>query len=84
MGVLPLLVTYLVVLKGYIHTIALYFYAYRPTFSGKKHCILHHFTLRFAAKRTAFCTKTQAILHQNAPHLAANHPKSGANGGFFK
>ena len=39
MGILPLLVTYLVVLKGYIHTIALYFYAYRPTFSGKKHCI---------------------------------------------
>ena len=39
MGVLPLLVTYLVVLKGYIHTIAVYFYAYGPTFSGKKHCI---------------------------------------------
>ena len=70
MGVLPLLVTYLVVLKGYIHTIALYFYAYRPTFSGKKHCILHHFTLRFAAKRTAFCTKTYCILHQNAGYFA--------------
>ena len=39
MGVLLLLATYLVVLKGYIHTIAVYFYAYRPTFSGKKHSI---------------------------------------------
>ena len=70
MGVLPLLATYLVVLKGYIHTIAVYFYAYRPTFSGKKHCILHHFTLRFAPKRVVFCTKTQCILHQNAVYFA--------------
>ena len=69
MGVLPLLVTYLVVLKGYIHTIALYFYAYRPTFSGKN---------------TAFSTILPCVLHQNVPYLAANHPKSGANGGFFK
>ena len=61
MGVLPLLTTCLVVLKGYIHTIAVYFYAYRPTFSGTKHSILHHFTLRFAPKHTAFSTKTHCI-----------------------
>ena len=54
MGVLPLLVTYLVVLKGYIHTIALYFYAYRPTFSGKK-------TLHLAPFYLAFCCKTYCI-----------------------
>ena len=91
MDVLPLLATYLVVLEGYIHTIAVYFYAYRPIFSGKNTafstilpCVLHQNVLHLAPKRTAFSTKTQAILHQNAPHLAANHPKSGANGGFFK
>ena len=72
MGVLPLLATYLVVLKGYIHTIAVYFYAYRPTFSGKKHCILHHFTLRFAPKRVVFCTKTHYVLVHIALYLAVN------------
>ena len=39
MGVLPLLATYLVVLKDYVYTIAVYIYAHRPAFSGKKHCI---------------------------------------------
>ena len=72
------------VLKDYIHTIAVYFYAYCPTSSGKNHCILYQNTLRFAPKRVAFSTKTQAILHQNAPYLVANYPKSGVNDALLK
>ena len=72
------------VLKGYVYTIAAYFYAYRLAFCSILHCILHHFGLRLAPKRTAFSTKTQCILRHIAVHLAANSPKTGANGGSFK
>jgi len=48
--------------KGFVHTISVYFYAFRLAFSSILHCVLHHFTL----------------------HLAANSPKSGADGGVFK
>jgi len=68
------------VLKGFVYTIAAYFYAFRLAFSTILHCVLHHFTLRFAPKRTAFSTKTQCVLHQNALHFAENSPKNGANG----
>jgi len=56
---------------GFIYTISVDIYAFRPAFSGKSHCILHHFTLRFAPKRVAFSGKTQCILHQNALRFGA-------------
>ena len=49
-------------LRGFIYTISADIYAYRLAFSGKTHCILHHFTLRFAPKRTAFSIKTHCVL----------------------
>jgi len=60
-AVLPYLDVFLMELKGFIYTIAMYFYAFRLAFSGILHCILPHFVLRFAAKRTAFSTKTQCV-----------------------
>jgi len=62
---------FLMVLRGYVYTIMTYFYAFCLAFSGKLHCILHHFTLHLAPKRVAFSGKTQCILHQNALRLAA-------------
>jgi len=62
---------FLAVRKGFIYTIAVYFYAFPFTFSRILHCILHHFALHLAPKRTAFSIKTQCVLHQNALHLAA-------------
>ncbi len=61
MDILPFWAKSLAVLKGFIYTIAVYFYAFRFTFSGILHCILHHFALHFAPKRTAFSIKTQCI-----------------------
>ena len=84
MTILPFLAMCIVVREGYIYAIVVYLYAFCLAFSSKMHCILHHFTLRLAPKRTAFSTKTQCIWHQNAVHLAANSPKSGANGDLFK
>jgi len=52
---------FLMKLKGFVYTIAVYFYAFRLAFSGILHCILPHFVLRFAAKRTAFSTKTEGV-----------------------
>ena len=39
MPVLPFLTLFLMVLKGFEYTIAVYIYAFLLTFSGKKHCI---------------------------------------------
>ena len=36
------------------------------------------------AFRLAFSIKTHCILQQIAVHLAANSPKCGTNGGFYK
>jgi len=47
---------FFMVLKGFVYTIAVYFYAFQLAFCTISHCILHHFTLHLAAKRTAFCT----------------------------
>ena len=84
MPILPFWAMCFMVRKGFIYTIAVYFYAYRPAFSTILHCILLHFTLRLAPKRTAFCRILHAILQQIAPYSAKNGPKYGANGGFFK
>ena len=39
MDILPYLTMFLMELKGFIYTIAMYFYAFRLAFSGKSHCI---------------------------------------------
>ena len=72
MLILPFWAMYFVVRKGFIYTIAVYFYAYRLAVSTILHCILLHFTLRFAPKRTLFCTKTHCVLPHIARHFAAN------------
>ena len=69
--ILPFFVMYFMVREGFIYTISVDIYAFRPAFSGKSHCILHHFTLRLAPKRVAFSGKTQCILHQNALRFSA-------------
>jgi len=53
-------------LRGYVYTIAAYFYAFCFAFSRILQCILHHFTLHLASKRKAFCTKMQYVLLQIA------------------
>ena len=62
---------FFMVRKGFIYTIAMYFYAFHLAFSTILPCILHHFTLRFAPKRTAFSGILHCVLQQNALHLAA-------------
>ena len=62
---------------GFVYTIDVDVYAFRLAFSGKKHCILHHFSLRLAPKRTAFSGILHCILHQITLHFAANSPKYG-------
>ena len=83
-AILPFSGIYLMVRKGLVYTISVYFYAFRLAFSSILHCVLHHFTLRLASKRTPFCGKTHCVLHHFALYLAANSPKSGADGGVFK
>jgi len=61
MAILPFSAMFLMELKGFVYTIAVYFYAFRLAFSGILHCILPHFVLCFAAKRTAFSSKTQCV-----------------------
>ena len=41
-------------------------------------------TVDVYAFRLAFSGKSHCILHQNARHLAANSPETGASGGLFK
>jgi len=51
--------------EGFVYTIRVDIYAFRPAFSTilrcVLHCVLHHFTLHLARKRTAFCTKTHCV-----------------------
>jgi len=61
----------LVVIKGFVYTIAVNIYAFHLAFSSILHCVLHHFTSRFVPKCSVFCTKMQCVLHKNALHLAA-------------
>ena len=39
MSILPFSALFLMVLRGYIYTIAADVYSYRPAFSSKSHCI---------------------------------------------
>ena len=60
-AILPYLAMFLMGLKGFVYTIAVYFYAFRIAFSSILHCVLHQNALRLAPKRTAFCTKTPCV-----------------------
>ena len=66
----PFLVMYYMAQKGFVYTIAVDIYAFRPVFSSILPCVLHQNTLRFAPKRTSFSTKTHYVQHQNALRLA--------------
>ena len=83
-AILPFLVLFLVALKGFVYTIAAYFYAFCLPFSCILHCVLHQNALHLAPKRTAFSIKTSCNQHHIALHLAAIGPKMGANDGLFK
>jgi len=61
MAILPFLAMRFMVIKGFVYTIAVHFYAYRLAFSSILHCVLHQNTLRLAPKRTAFSTKTHCV-----------------------
>ena len=61
MVILPFLVMYLVIRKGFIYTIVAYFYAYRLAFGSILPCVLHQNSLRFAPKHTAFSTKMPCV-----------------------
>ena len=61
MCILPFWAMCLMVLEGYVYTIAAYIYAFRLAFSSILHGVLHHFSLRLAPKRTAFSTKTHCV-----------------------
>jgi len=57
----PFSTLFFMVHKGFVYTIAAYFYAFRLAFSSILPCVLHQNDLRFAPKRTAFSTKTHCI-----------------------
>ena len=61
MPILPFSALFLVVLRGYIYTIAADVYSYCLAFSSKSHCVLHQNALHLAPKRIAFRTKTHCI-----------------------
>ena len=71
----PFLAIFLMIIKGFVYTIAVHFYAFHLMFCTILYCVLHHFTLHLAPKRTAFCTKTHCISHQNALHFAAYYSR---------
>ena len=70
MVILPFLVMYLVIRKGFIYTIVAYIYSYCLVFCSILPCVQHQNTLHLAPKRTAFSTKTPCVQHQNALRLA--------------
>ena len=71
MAILPFLALFLMVRKGFIYTITMYFYPFCLAFSSISPCVLQQNTLHLAPKCTPFSGKTHRIQHQNASHLAA-------------
>jgi len=59
--ILPFSALFFMAHKGFVYTIAVYFYAFRLALSGILPCVLHQNDLRLAPKRTPFSTKTHAI-----------------------
>ena len=73
MTILPFLVLCFMVIKGFIYTITVDFYAYRLASSSILNCVQHQNALRLAPKRTAFSSILHCIQRQNALRLAANY-----------
>ena len=61
MVVLPFLAMCFMVLKGFIYTFVVDFYAFRLAFNTILYCILHQNALYLAPKRLVFSTKTPCI-----------------------
>ena len=61
MAILPFLALFLMVRKGFIYTIAAYFYAFRLAFCSILPCVLQQNALHLAPKRTSFSGKTHRI-----------------------
>ena len=68
--ILPFLAMCFVVLRGFIYTIAVYFYAFCLSFSSILPCVQRQNVLHLAPKRIAFSTKTHCIQRQNTLRLA--------------
>jgi len=52
---------FLMPLKGFVYTIAVYIYAFCLAFSTILPCVLHQNAVHLAPKRGVFCTKTQCV-----------------------
>ena len=61
MAVLPFRAMCFMLLKGFVYTISVYFYAFHLAFSGTLTCVLQQNVRCLASKRTAF----SGILHYN-------------------
>ena len=76
--IFPLVAMFLMVLRGFVYAITVYFYAFRLAFTSILPCVQQQNALHLAAYWLAFCTKTHSILHQNALRLAPKRtPFSG-------
>ena len=87
----PFLVLFLMVLRGFVYAIGVYFYAFRYAFSSFLACVQHQNTLHLAPKRIAFSTKTHCVQYQNALRFAAyctsfccKQPKNWCKWRFFE
>ena len=56
--------------KGYVYTITVDIYAFRPAFCSTLPCVQHQNALHLAPKHLAFCTKTHCVQRHIAPRLA--------------
>ena len=61
MNILPFSAMFLVVLKGFVYTIAVDIYAFCLAFSTILPCVLHQNAVHLAPERSVFSTKTQCI-----------------------
>ena len=61
MAILPFSGMFLMVQKGFIYTITMYFYPFCLAFSSISPCVLQQNALHLAPKRTSFSGKTHRI-----------------------
>ena len=61
MVILPFLAMFLMVQKGFIYTITMYFYPFCLAFSSISPCVLQQNTLHLAPKRISFSGKMHCI-----------------------
>ena len=66
----PFSAMFFMVHKGFVYTIAVYFYAFCLAFSSISPCIQHQNALRLAPFHLAFCIKTHCVQRHIAPRFA--------------